>query len=491
MKEFDSFQVFKKLLLRVSNDGSSKAQNTISPPNWSTMKYIPNRGLQYGIHESYVIDAFYNLYCYDFSIDFLKQKANDIADKSTKEWVNFCIDRLPDLIEFRKQDFLDELSEWSDKLKLNYDCLLNAFKDYLPFYTPYASFKFAYDNMGKATGHYFIVLLLMYIDPDIPQEGQYGITDPKKELYEFQKDLTLSFVDSAPFALKEKALLFLYEIFAKINHLNIYKQKFSLSYDKILYDTGKPLTGFFFLRWDKVDFFDGFYLLYHPSYPNGGIGHEPYRVVDGNSRRVFNDIQAVFLKQLPPVHVQAKNGRIVKVKNLANLTSCVTIMEHKVLAPAKEKAKGQDKQQKSITKEVTKTEADNIIRQLKSRFLSYLCSRQLDEYKVICCIENRVNSSQITSEYSFIFTIKESSTILYLAYENACDSRCTYLFPIPKHSWQRSIDSIYEFFASNEVNKRQSLSKRIAQLTLPGNYEYIRIMHSDYFNWVDRIKSCR
>ena len=165
-------------------------------------------------------------------------------------------------------------------------------------------------------------------------------------------------------------------------------------------------------------------------------------------------------------------------------------MECKVNSPAKVR-KDLKERPKIKKKEISSSEASKLCKEFKSRFLDYLCKKQLDEYKVICCVENRVNSDlAVTTEYSFIFTIKESKDLVYLAFENTSDSRCTYVFPIPRRSWEESIDALYAFFASSEVNKRQALSQRLVNLQLPGRYDYIRVLHTDYLKWVDRIRCC-
>ena len=115
--------------------------------------------------------------------------------------------------------------------------------------------------------------------------------------------------------------------------------------------------------------------------------------------------------------------------------------------------------------------------------------QQIEKYKVICCIEHRINSSGVIhDEYSFIFTIKESKEKIYLVYENAANSRSTYILPITKNTWEESIDNIYNFFASNEINKRQQMASKLIDLKLPGNYEYKRIFHTDYSSWHYKIQ---
>ena len=164
-------------------------------------------------------------------------------------------------------------------------------------------------------------------------------------------------------------------------------------------------------------------------------------------------------------------------------------MEHEVNAKIEKKDSiDKEKVEKKI---LTKDEAKSMIlsKDFKSQYLNSLCTQQIENYKVICCIEHRINANgSIHDEYSFIFTIKESKNKLYLAYENANNSRCTYILPVRNGTWEESIDNIYNFFASNEVNKRQQMAYKLVDLKLPGNYEYKRIFHTDYSNWLCKIQ---
>ena len=141
-------------------------------------------------------------------------------------------------------------------------------------------------------------------------------------------------------------------------------------------------------------------------------------------------------------------------------------------------------------KELTIEETKEICKKYKSQFLDTLCLWQIENYKVVCCIEHRINTNGVEHlEYSFIFTIKENSKKLYLAYENTANSRSTYIIPISIGTWEKSIELIYQFFASSEINKRQLLAAKIIDLKLPGDYEYKRILHTNYSSWVNKTQS--
>lgn len=492
------------------------------PPNENTLVY---NGTSFSIKNEEItfVKNFYSRYIYEYRSDLIISQLEAINNETAKTWVKFAISRIPIVTKYENKKFEKRLKNLLYRIKYNRDDIIDIFRPYMPFMTSIDIYRFATKNLDSSSFHYFYLLLILWYNNDFPIDYTktyfYNYHNcPKrkickykdkcislkrcyktnlhnkdydyiKELNTFQKNLTLEFLSTVPSNVKGKALVKLYDALQQINQTGLFDGKLSLSYEKILYSEGKPMSGHFFLKWDKVDFFDGYYIIKHPDVPFNKV--PVYRIMDKDSRKAFNDISNLFLKKLPPLYVEAKNGQIILVLNKENLSSCISIMEHKVNRPDilyKKKSNSS----KTEKKELTSSEAKSFCKKLKSRYLDYLCSKHLDKYKVICCVEHCVNSTGIVScEYSFIFTIKENTYNLYLAYENASASRCTYILPIYRNSWQESIEKIYIFFASNEVNKRQSMASRLVDLKLPGNYEYQRILHSDYLKWVDKIKYCR
>lgn len=478
MEDFDNFKQFELRLDYILNNFGSTRPSDL--PNSTSNSYI----------ENFVIGVFHSIYYQFYDIQYLKSKASNIKSKHLKAWVEFCIDIMPSYHEDQNEEFLNDLECWCDKLNLSYDTLSKLFEPWMPIISSYDIQKYAYNHLNNRGSDYFFVLFLIFYQYDIPEPYNKD-DDVTEELYDFQRDVIFSFIFNAPSEQKGNALMYIFKTFSIINKTEVLPTKFSLSIDKILYGGKNALDGKFFLCWDKVEFYNGFYLLYHPAFPTGKDGHGPYRIDDPISRVAFNDVSALFRKRLPPILVSAQKGKIREVHNLANLNSCITIIEKKVTTPVDYIQKDPITPQKK--KEIVcRDRAKELVKGLKSRFLDYLCAQHLDTYNVVCCVENRVNSNNNTNiEFSFIFTIKETPTLLYLAFENSLESRCTYIFPIPKDRWQEGVDAIYNFFASNEANKRQSLSRRIIDLKLPGNYSYIRVLHTDYCKWTSRIEQCK
>lgn len=121
--------------------------------------------------------------------------------------------------------------------------------------------------------------------------------------------------------------------------------------------------------------------------------------------------------------------------------------------------------------------------------MEYLCNEHLDDYKVVYCTENRVNSDDnITIEHSFIFTIKANGDNLKLAFENVEISRCTYIFNTCKKTWSEDIDSISDFFVSNMVNKRLKIAQKRTDSSLFKDKDCIRVLHKDFYIWKQNLK---
>ena len=473
-----------------------------------------------GYEEYNFIVNFYNHYLHSFDKDFILGKINKLNNSVAKTWALVAITHTSFAIKRANLEFKQRIEKLVQKSGITYNYVENIFQPYMPLLNKEDYFKFAFKNLDKPYYSYFYLLLLDYMISDYPKflvshYLNFGACKKKEKcklfkecsrkkkclitndnikksynettyINDYQKQLALDFLQFAPEGSKHKAIEKLFESFRQINQTRLFDAKLCLSYEEVLFPEGMPLTGILFLKWDKVDFFDGFYLISHPNKRNSKI----YRVDDKNSRLIFNDINKLFLKSLPPLIVEAYKGDIVKVLNKANLNECIILMEHKV-AKIDSKKKNTTASTNTERKEMTSYEAKIYCKQFKSRYLDYLCAKQLEDYKVVCCIEHRCNSvGNVSKEYSLIFTVKKTERLLYLAYENTIDSRSTYLFPVPKNKWRQCIDKIYDFFASNEINKREQLASGKIYLNLPGMYEYQRILHNDYLTWVERIKYC-
>ena len=471
----------------------------------------------------YFVQLFYSIYLRPFGQSFISERLKSLNNLYAKAWADFAIDRLTLVTEYSNESFTEHLEEIQNQLGLNHIDLISCFKLYMPFFTSYEVFRYGLENMDSKLFSYFYILLMTWYEDDFPvdmvkwhpqdfrscleqKHCEYASICQKRprcyivdaaygegytidqEVLEFQYEIVDQFLYHAPEKCAGRALAKLFEAFKQINDSGYFSQKLSLSYEQVLSCKAAPTSGDYFIPWGKVEFYNGYFLLKHPD-TNKGLSSY-YRVEERLARTAFNELSSYFMRKLPPLYVRAVKGRIVKILNSADLKSCVELMESKV-AKAQIKTKERDNFKRFEKRHMEAKEAKVFCKDFKSRYIDFLCSQHLDTYKVVCCIEQRVNTSgMMTSEYAFIFTIKKAGNKVFLAYENTTNARCTYLIPIWEDGWQEAIDKLYAYFASDVANKRQQLASRLIDLQLPGIWNYSRVMHNDYLAWVDRIKYC-
>ena len=254
-------------------------------------------------------------------------------------------------------------------------------------------------------------------------------------------------------------------------------------------DTNPPMSGRFYLSPKYIRFMDGYVWFYHPKYPGGADGHLPLRFDLKESRKVYSNISDYLLKRLPPIQVEAQNGCIVKVLSPFSLSECIDLIEHKSEKPNVYKEKVKPSVQR---KDIVKNEARTLIKEFKSRYLDYLCASQLDDFKVVCCIEQRTTESGASAtEYSFIFTLKSTPRKTLLIFENVNDSRSTYAVSVDTSSYDDCVDNVFAYFASDILNKRQKMASGELRINHAGIRDMKRIFHKDYITWCNAIKSLK
>ncbi|MCR5314381.1 MAG: hypothetical protein K6E52_00595 [Bacteroidaceae bacterium] len=120
---------------------------------------------------------------------------------------------------------------------------------------------------------------------------------------------------------------------------------------------------------------------------------------------------------------------------------------------------------------------------LKQKFFSYLCLKQLDKYKIKYALERRVNYDSEADEVAFIFTINESADRIVVVFENVLENRSSIAFIIDPNQYDKAINSISGYFSSDEINKREYLSTNYVQFQNSGIKKMKRIIHNDYSQW--------
>lgn len=455
----------------------------------NSFSYTINKVLpkdEYGFGVLMASKIFYSLYIRPYGFENVKKEICNIIDSIERKWAEYFLKQANDIKIVADKDFESDLCEVAEFLNIPYELLDSIFEPYKPFLFLKDYIEFGVANFSNDNYNYFYILILIYIKNQYLWDNGDDEEDDDEYL-EIQKEIIDVFIKY-----KNEKVSFqidrLFTTFDQINKTSFLDKKFFLSYNKVLYNDGEiPLDGDIFVPWTNVVFWDGYYFIYHPSFPNGDKGRFPLRIEDKSSRRDFNNLQKHFMKKLCPIYVSAVDGRIKKVHNHQDLLECIDIINKKI--HPLEGSEQDDEKIESKKKYLSKNETKDIIKQYKlNHYLEYLCNEQLDDYKVIYCVENRINSNEnMTIEHSFIFTIKDSSGNLKLIFENTEISRCTYAFITSKESWDKDVESISDFFVSDIVNKRLNITRQKHNMPILRNLKYSRITHTDYYKWKQHI----
>lgn len=468
--EFDDFKNFKSLAeqvhtLNLSGDFSEHLSFDKGRSHFTSLPFL------------YAAKFFVKLYYKPFGKDFLIKQRHLLSNYQNR-LLTFFLDISSDLLMDMSEEYESDIYDVCEELKIDSDPIVRSINPILPISDRTDIWEFIALNIHTSP---LINLAILTWSSVYNETYTLVREEDKEEMAEIQRDFLSYLFKRTKREERGRVLSTALNIFETINKFKSVG-KFLTTIHQIF--GAIPEDGVGYVTWDKVSFFNG---MFHIPQPGTKTGF--YSVIDPRSKRAFNDLKPYFLKKIPPLCVKTKGGKIVKVLNKEDLYDCITMLERKTIAPPKESTQKQIIQLSKTRKAFTKVEAKEILKQYKSRFIDTLCNRQLESYNVVCCIENRINSNNVvTPEYAFIFTIRDSSGLLTLAFENSEDSRCSYIFKIPKLSWQRSIDLIFDFFSSNSVNKRQAMAQGKIDLRLPGNYAYTRVMHNDFFKWLEHIK---
>lgn len=450
--------------------------------------------------------CFYSRYLRHFEKGFLRIKLSNLdISYHNRDWINYFINEADsihktwyDISSVTLHNFL------SGRFNIDYK---PKFEKYLPLITLSDYLEFGVDNFESENFDIFYILIGCYIEECIPSitDSEYGEQDyieervnetnyheGKSELYDCQKEIIETFISLMPETRKELIIKKLLSVFEQLNELEIFRLKLSKSYNKIMC-IGPQINGNLYIPWENIIFKNGYLHIYHPLFPNGEENHPALIVKEPNSREVMNKLKVHFDKSLPQIRAYAEGAIVKRIIEYFNIEKCIKIMENTIKVdnkpPIKVKRKINHIQSNKPKELLDKCEAKNIVKKFKSRYLDYLCACHSDEYKVICCIEKKINTSNsIEIEYSFIFTIKADRGYILLAYENVKDARCTYLIKVNERRWEETVNILFEFFSSNMKNKRENLARKFVELYIPYYAILKRVFHTDYYKWTQKIK---
>ena len=235
--------------------------------------------------------------------------------------------------------------------------------------------------------------------------------------------------------------------------------------------------------WDNIIFCDGKIEIRDED----NILVATYQMVD--SRRAFNDIKAHFKIKLPELEIHIKRGKVVfnDTKKFTELVSSLSIPAKTTFIPDLELTPKRDVMR--YFDAASNQEIKNYIIQLRQQYLTYLCTKHLDGYKIKYTIEWRSNCENDFIENAFLFTISESRFYNVIVYENTEDDRSSIVFYVNPMEYDKAINAICGYFSSMEINKRETLASYYVNFKDSGIKRFKRIYHTDYNQWKRTINS--
>lgn len=241
-------------------------------------------------------------------------------------------------------------------------------------------------------------------------------------------------------------------------------------------------NGVFELPWKYVTFAENKIFIYHPSEYNSHTTH-PLIIYNKKSRSAFNNIKPYLSRIVSGIYVIADNGRIAQLSASADILECVDILHQRMTYNKTKRTIGNKAQ---LNKKTPQEDIIKKIRQVKSKYLDYLCDIHLPEYNIYYCPENRVNTDIQIDEDGFIFTLKKSEELIKIVYENISDDRSTIVILMPRQNHQTVVDKVCEYFTSNTINKRERISMLQQDLK---SFVYIckKVIHTNLKDWKRQI----
>jgi len=472
-ESFDNYLMFLKNMRKINkirknqkypSDGRKVSQRSMS--------IIDN------IADERIARIFYISYI-RYDKDFLIQKTEKLSE-SFKNYVLELIDKMEFLYV---EDTIDVFEFMKDQSCENYYDVIEKF---IPF-TENSIEEF----IGLSSGINNLDAIKKCLKTMVLYYNRYMYYNDKFDDYYLQKVIDI-IKSSSKHNIAEKVEVINYltkssKIFAKKSNLEIDGSTFPSKITEN--DIECPEDGEILIPWKFVKFMNGYFFIYHPKHVESCL-HRPYRCDDINSKKAFNDISSVFVKKLPDIIANCKNGKITRLINIGNITECVNVLDR--MTNRKYENKTSEEIVKDEIKKRNELDYDSvmkIIKEKKSEYLDYLAANHIDRYKVCYCLEIRRNSNDIDFfEDAFIFIIGEYGNEYVVVYENSLESRASIVFYVDRSRINDATNGIHEFFASSTNNKRYQIQSSAVDLSEYGITKYERVIHDDINTWKNCIK---
>lgn len=197
----------------------------------------------------------------------------------------------------------------------------------------------------------------------------------------------------------------------------------------------------FEVGWDKITFQDGRLLL--------DTGQERRLACPlSQSRQTYNLFREAFIQRVPPLQVRIHSKQapeIIKTPEFQEVFQYLQIREDIRL--------GEFSRRLDLAKFLVKSKInfqDTFLPKDRGPYIQFLVEKQSPDHRFIPVFEKAIDR-----EDAFLFTVKGSRT--YIVWENMNENTATYVFPVSKQDYEKTLQAIYDYASSDTDYKRMRM----------------------------------
>lgn len=246
------------------------------------------------------------------------------------------------------------------------------------------------------------------------------------------------------------------------------------------------------LDWECVTFKKDSFVVNPPK--NGNVKFMPLTVYKPGVQGSYNYLRKYLNDRITSIRCTVENMKLIindaisldeAIAKLAVISNQSPILSTDTIFPTRTSPMQMSfKQALSKAQQMTPAE----FTKYKSEFINFLLKKQSGKYKVIPCVERLTHTDNDITEEAFMFSLKENTGRYLIVYENVNPDRSTLLFEVEENDYELTVQSIYDFLQSAEVNKRSNLRGRKIELK-EANVKRFRSINHDS-SWKYSIICC-
>jgi hypothetical protein len=239
----------------------------------------------------------------------------------------------------------------------------------------------------------------------------------------------------------------------------------------------------FSIGWNKIKFED-----YQIRANINGRITEPYLLSE--SRASYEYIKPFIEKaNLDDLIVTVSNEKILSIKNLDELNSVIQILSVKEQLKTYFENLDSDVLNNvlSTLKRISNERIIDIYKiEQKSVYLNSLCLMHSSKLKIIPTTEIQFRGEAIIAEEdTFLFSIVRGKNI-FIIWESTLVNRATYVFQCSKKSYEKNVQEVFDFIASDQPGKRTMLRQKLKTAARIKNSIAV-LQHTNLNSWANKL----